>query len=290
VRIAVVGAGIMGSGIAQISAMHGHQVALVDRGDAELERGISAVHTSLARFRKAGKLDQPSSDGVIARIAPTTDVARAVAGAELVVEAVPEVLELKHEVLSEAAAAAPSSAVLASNTSQLSITELGECLGDQADRFLGLHFFNPAVLMPLVELVVGAETSPRTVDVGRAYAESIGKEVVTCHKDMTGFITTRAYAALRLEAIRILEDGVASASDIDKALRLGFNFPMGPLELGDFNGLDTFFYAASSLERAYGDRFSPPATLRRLMDEGHVGRKAGQGFYSYDADGKRVEA
>jgi 3-hydroxybutyryl-CoA dehydrogenase len=290
VRIAVVGAGIMGSGIAQVSAMHGHDVALVDRGDEELERGVAAVQASLARFRKAGKLDQETSDAVVARIAPTTDVALAVGDVELVVEAVPEVLELKHEVLSGAAAAAPRSAVLASNTSQLSITRLGESLGDEAHRFLGLHFFNPAVLMPLVELVVGAATSAETIDVGRTYAESIGKEVVVCHKDMTGFITTRAYAALRLEAIRILEDGVASAADIDKALRLGFNLPMGPLELGDFNGLDTFFYAASSLEATYGDRFSPPATLRKLMEDGHVGRKAGKGFYTYDAEGKRVDS
>jgi 3-hydroxybutyryl-CoA dehydrogenase len=287
-RIAVIGAGIMGNGIAQVSAMHGHEVALVDRGEAELERGLAAVRTSLARFRKSGRIDEAASDAVLGRIVPTTSLEAAVEDVELVVEAVPEILELKHEVLGAAAAAAPPRALFASNTSQLSISRLADGVGDAADRFLGLHFFNPAVLMPLVELVVGDETTEGTVERGRAYAESIGKEVVVCRRDMTGFITTRAYAALRLEAIRILEDGVATASDIDKALRLGFNFPMGPLELGDFNGLDTFFRVATSLEEAFGGRFAPPETLRRLMADGHVGRKAGRGFYAYDENGKRI--
>lgn len=278
----------MGSGIAQISAMHGYDVQLVDRGKAELEAGLSAIELSLGRFRKAEKLTDEESVAVTKRIVTTTSLVDAVSDAEVIVEAVPEILELKHEVLTTAAAAAPERAIFASNTSQLSITRVFEPLGAEATRSIGAHFFNPPVLMPLVEVVQGERTSEETVTRVRAYAESIGKEVVVCRKDMTGFITTRAYAALRLECIRILEDGIATAEDIDKALRLGFNFPMGPLELGDFNGLDTFFHAASSLESTYGERFHPPDRLRELFESGRVGRKAGEGFYKYDESGHRV--
>jgi 3-hydroxybutyryl-CoA dehydrogenase len=288
VKIAVIGAGIMGNGIAQISAMHGHDVALVDRGEAELARGVAAMNTSLGRFRKSGRLSDAESEAVVARVEPTTSIEHAVRDASVVVEAVPEVLELKHEVLQAATAAAAADTIFATNTSQLSITKVASALGDDAVRTVGAHFFNPPVLMPLVEIVQGDRTSDETVELARAYAESIGKEVVVCRKDMTGFITTRAYAALRLECIRILEDGIATAEDIDKALRLGFNFPMGPLELGDFNGLDTFFHAATSLESAYGDRFHPPDRLRELFESGRLGRKTGEGFYRYDENGRRI--
>jgi 3-hydroxybutyryl-CoA dehydrogenase len=288
-KIAVIGAGIMGSGIAQISAMYGYEVALVDRGDAELESGRVAIEVSLGRLRKAGRLTDEESAATLGRLTLTPSLTRAAEGASVVVEAVPEILELKHEVLSAAVAAAPADAILASNTSQLSITRLGSALGDEASRFLGLHFFNPPVLMRLVELVVGDQTSDETTERGKAFAQSVNKEVVICQKDMAGFITTRAYAALRLEAIRILADGVASAADIDKALRLGFNFPMGPLELGDYNGLDTFYRAATSLEQQHGERFRPPERLRQLVADGHLGRKSGRGFYRYGEDGQRVD-
>jgi 3-hydroxybutyryl-CoA dehydrogenase len=228
------------------------------------------------------------SEATLARIAPTTSIEDAVGSASVVVEAVPEILELKHDVLKAAAATAPGDAIFASNTSQLSITGIAAPLGDAATRVIGAHFFNPPVLMPLVEIVCGDSTSEETVGRARTYAGSIGKEVVLCRKDMTGFITTRAYAALRLECIRILEDGVATAEDIDKALRLGFNFPMGPLELGDFNGLDTFYHAATSLEQAYGDRFHPPERLKQLFESGRLGRKTGEGFYRYDEAGRRT--
>ena len=210
--------------------------------------------------------------------------------AAVVVEAVPEILELKQEVLATVARVAPEDALLGTNTSQLSITTIGVPLGAAASRLVGTHFFNPPVMMALVELVRGLATSDETFARARAFAESLGKTVVACNKDSPGFITTRAYAALRLECLRMLEEGIASPEDIDTALRLGFNFPMGPLELGDFNGLDSFLRVLTSLEEAYGDRFRPTTGLRNMVAAGRLGRKTGQGFYRYDAAGTRIEA
>jgi 3-hydroxybutyryl-CoA dehydrogenase len=271
----------MGSGIAQSCAMAGHETTLQDVSAAQLEKARAAVETSLGRFERSGRLD---ADGVAASWAGlqlSEDLATA-AGAEVVVEAVPEKLELKHEVIAASAAVAAPDALLATNTSQLSISSIATVLGDDAPRLIGLHFFNPPVMMKLIEIVAGDRTAPATLAAAQSFCASLGKETVVCRKDSPGFISTRAYVALRLECIRILEEGVATAADIDKALRLGFNLPMGPLELGDFNGLDTNLSAMEGLSEAYGERFEPPQILRSMVAAGKLGRKTGAGFYDYD--------
>jgi 3-hydroxybutyryl-CoA dehydrogenase len=287
-RVAVVGAGIMGSGIAQAAGMAGHAVTLNDTGPSELKRGLDAIDHSLNRFVRSDRMSTDEAANVRNRITATANAAEAVEGAEVVVEAVPENLQLKHVVLKLVAETAPATALLATNTSQLSITAIAAVLGDAAPRFIGMHFFNPPALMQLVELVRGRTTSDETLQRAAGFARSMGKQVVVCKVDSAGFITTRAYAALRLECLRILEEGVASAEDIDKALKLGFNFPMGPLELGDFNGLDTFLEVARALEDAHGERFRPTEGLRVMVAQGKLGRKSGEGFYKYDQSG-RVE-
>lgn len=288
-RVAVLGAGIMGSGVAQLAATAGDQVRLRDVGDAELGRGRASIERSLGRFVKSERLTREAADAALARIEFTTDLAAAVGEAEVMIEAVPEVLDLKREVIAAVAHHGPADALLGTNTSQLSITAVGAELGDDASRLVGIHFFNPPVMMRLVEVIAGLATAPETLRRAVDFGRHLDREVVVCRKDSPGFITSRAYAILRLECLRMLEEGVASAADIDTAMRLGFNFPMGPLELGDMNGLDTYLHAIEGLERAYGDRFAPTVGLRNMVEAGHHGRKSGRGFYSYDEDGKRID-
>lgn len=280
-RVGVIGAGIMGSGIAQLAAMHGHDVGLRDVDESGLARGMSAIEASLAKFGEKGRLDGDEIEQTLARLSLTTDLGEAVADVEVVVEAVPELLELKQEVFAEVRRLAPSSALLGTNTSQLSITSIATALGEDAGRLVGMHFFNPPVLMQLCELIRGLDTTDDALERARAFTEDIGKTVVVCRKDSPGFITSRAYAILRLECLRMLEEGLASPEDIDTAMRLGFNFPMGPLELGDFNGLDTYLHAIESLAQVHGDRFRPTVELRNMVAAGRLGRKTGRGFYDY---------
>jgi 3-hydroxybutyryl-CoA dehydrogenase len=289
-KVAVLGAGIMGSGIAQLSAMAGWDAVARDPSADQRDWAGASIDKSLGRFVKAGKLDSQAAAEARERIVLTGDAAEALEGADAVIEAVPEVLDLKHRVLSEAVDLAPPEALLGSNTSQLSITTIAAELGEHAPRLVGIHFFNPPVMMRLVELIKGDLTRDTEVERAREFAVKLGKEVVVCQKDSPGFITSRAYAILRLECMRMLEEGVASAEDIDKALKLGFNFPMGPLELGDMNGLDTFMHALTSLETAYGDRYRPTVGLRNMVASNRIGRKAGAGFYEYEADGTRIES
>jgi 3-hydroxybutyryl-CoA dehydrogenase len=286
-RVAVVGAGTMGAGIAQLTAMAGHETALVDLDEAQLERARAAAEKSLARFVRKETLTEADAKEALGRLVLGTDLAAAAAGVDVVVESVVEVLSVKQEVLRTVATAAPG-ALLGTNTSQLSITQLASAVPDHASRVVGLHFFNPPVLMRLVEVVAGLQTSEETLAQAVAFGEGLGKETVVCRKDSPGFLTSRISALVRLECLRMLEEGVASAADIDKALRVGFNWPMGPLELGDFNGLDTYLHILGSLEQTLGERFKPTVTLRNLVAAGRLGRKTGQGIYTYDADGRRV--
>ncbi|MCW2743863.1 MAG: 3-hydroxybutyryl-CoA dehydrogenase [Mycobacterium sp.] len=286
-RVAVVGAGTMGAGIAQLTAMAGHETALVDLDEAQLGRARAAAEKSLERFVRKETLTEAAAKEALGRLVFGTDLAAAAAGVDVVVESVVEVLSVKQEVLRTVATAAPG-ALLGTNTSQLSITQLASAVPDHASRVVGLHFFNPPVLMRLVEVVAGLQTSEETLAEAVAFGEGLGKESVVCRKDSPGFLTSRISALVRLECLRMLEEGVASAADIDKALKIGFNWPMGPLELGDFNGLDTYLHILGSLEQTLGERFKPTVTLRNLVAAGRLGRKTGQGIYTYDADGRRV--
>lgn len=287
-KVAVLGAGIMGNGIAQLSAMSGYQVVCRDIGESQLERASESIGTSLGRFVKKGRITEDEAAAARGRLSMSTDLAAAVDGASIVVEAVPEILELKQDLWREVCAAAPADALLGTNTSQLSITAIGAAIGDDARRLVGVHFFNPPVMMKLVELIAGLETDEAEIERARAYAESLGREVVVCRKDTPGFITSRAYAVMRLECVRMLEEGVATAADIDKAMKLGFNFPMGPLELSDMNGVDTYVHAISGLAEAYGERFRPTVQLRNMVAANRLGRKTGRGFYDYDEQGARI--
>ena len=279
-RIAVVGAGTMGAGIAQLTAMAGHETALVDLDEAQLGRARAAAEKSLERFVRKETLTEAAAKETLGRLTLGTDLAAAAAGVDVVVESVVEVLSVKQEVLRTVATAAPG-ALLGTNTSQLSITQLASAVPDHASRVVGLHFFNPPVLMRLVEVVAGLQTSEETLAQAVAFGEGLGKETVVCRKDSPGFLTSRISALVRLECLRMLEEGVASAADIDKALKIGFNWPMGPLELGDFNGLDTNLSVMEGMTEAYGERFRPPAAFKTMVLAGMLGRKTGAGFYDY---------
>jgi 3-hydroxybutyryl-CoA dehydrogenase len=284
-RVAVVGAGIMGSGIAQLAAMAGHEVTLCDTAPEQLERARGQIRASIDKLAGKGRLDREAGEQAIRRVQLSGSLAEAAAGAALVVEAVVEVLAVKQSVLREAMAVARPDALYGTNTSQLSVTAIASASPDAADRVVGLHFFNPVVLMRLVEVVRGLQTSDSTVAAAQQFAQALGKETVVCEKDSPGFLTSRISAIVRLECLRMLEEGVGTAEDIDRALRLGLNFPIGPLELGDRNGLDTFLLVLESLSQTLGERFRPTVGLRNLVAAGRLGCKTGHGIYDYDERG-----
>ena len=288
-RVSVVGAGIMGSGIAQLAATAGYEVSVADADAEQLRRSRREIEASLDKLVAKGLLEASVGESALTRLTAHDSVAAAADGADLVIEAVVERLSVKHAVLAEAAAAAAPSALLATNTSQLSITAIAAAVPEPA-RVVGLHFFNPAVLMQLVEIVAGLETSEATLASAQAFALSLGKQTVICRKDSPGFMTSRISAIVRLECLRMLEEGVGSAEDIDRALRLGLNFPIGPLELGDRNGHDTFLLILESLADTLGERFRPTVGLRNMVAAGRLGRKSGRGIYDYDAQGAIVRS
>lgn len=284
-RVAVVGAGIMGSGIAQLAAMAGYEVTLCDTAPEQLERARGQIRASIDKLVGKGRLDHEAGEQAVRQVHLSGSLAEAAAGAALVVEAVVEVLQVKQSVLREAMAVARPDALYGTNTSQLSITAIASASPDAADRVVGLHFFNPVVLMRLVEVVRGLQTSDTTVVAAQQFAQALGKETVVCEKDSPGFLTSRISAIVRLECLRMLEEGVGTAEDIDRALRLGLNFPIGPLELGDRNGLDTFLLVLDSLSQTLGERFRPTVGLRNLVAAGRLGCKTGRGIYDYDERG-----
>lgn len=276
-RVGVIGGGTMGTGIAYVFAAAGCEVTLVE---PEAGRAASAREAILARAEGAaerGKLDAAAAGRMLDLVRTVAAVEGLDPGLDLIVESVPERLELKRGVLAAAERREP--VLLASNTSGLPITSLGEALR-RPDRFLGLHFFNPVWTMPLIEIVHTDATADEQIDRARAAAQLVGKETIVV-RDAPGFATSRLGIALGLEAIRMLEDGVAAAADIDRAMELGYRHPMGPLRLTDLVGLDVRLDIARNLTEAFGDRFAPPKLLIDKVAAGETGKKSGRGFYEW---------
>jgi len=318
--LAVVGAGLMGSGIAQVAAVAGWQVALRDVDEAALGRGKASVEKSLARFVERGTLSAPEQAAALDRIATTTDLVGAAADADLVIEAVFESLPVKLEVFAQLDDVCKDGAVLATNTSAIPVTTIaaatrrpesvvgthffspvpmmrlcelvrGHRTSDEslavarhfAESVVGTHFFSPVPMMRLCELVRGHRTSDESLAVARHFAESVGKTCIVVNRDVAGFVTTRLICALAMEAVALYESGVASAEDIDTACRLGFGHTMGPLATVDLTGVDVLRNASMNIYADTADaKFFPPELLSRMVDAGDLGRKSGSGFFAYD--------
>jgi len=279
--VGVLGAGTMGAGIAQVCAQAGCAVALYDVTEELARKGLGRVGDFLQKGVDRGKVAPEERERVLARIRTVTTIPEAVAGSQLVVEAAPENLALKRRIFDEVAAAAPAGALLATNTSSLPISSIAE-KNPAAARVIGMHFFNPVPLMKLLEIVVGRETAEATVAAARAFGERLGKEVITV-RDAPGFASSRLGIALAMEAIRMVEQEVASPADIDRAMVFGYGHPMGPLRLTDLVGCDVRMAIAEHLAEALdAPHFEPPALLRRMVAEKRLGRKTGRGFYEWN--------
>jgi 3-hydroxybutyryl-CoA dehydrogenase len=281
-KILVVGAGVMGRGIAGLCALSGHETLVFD-ADPEAQRHVrGAIESSWARAIERGKV---AAEAVQRgrRLLKIVERLRNAAGVDFAIEAVPEAIDVKRMVMSELDDLCQDRAILASNTSSLSITRIGRATG-RRDRVLGIHFFNPVAAMPLVELVRGEDTSDETMDQALLLVQSLGKEAIRV-KDSPGFATSRLGVALGLEAIRMVEEGVALPEDIDRAMELGYGHRMGPLKTSDLVGLDVRLAIAEGLaSELSGERFTPPSLLRKMVAEGRMGRKSGEGFYRWEGD------
>jgi 3-hydroxybutyryl-CoA dehydrogenase len=279
-RVAVVGAGLMGSGIAQVAAQAGWQVVLRDITDDALSRGVDAISKSTARFVEKGRISTDDRDATLARVSTTTDL-DAVADVDIVVEAIFEQVEVKQEIFRDLDRICRDGAVLATNTSAIPITTIASATR-RPEAVVGTHFFSPVPVMELCELIRGRHTSDETLASARAFAESTGKTCIVVKRDVAGFVTTRLISALVMEAVRLYESGVASAEDIDTACKLGFGHAMGPLATTDLTGVDILRHATANIYAETGDpKFFPPETLSRMVAAGDLGRKTGRGFYTY---------
>jgi 3-hydroxybutyryl-CoA dehydrogenase len=279
-RVAVVGAGLMGSGIAQVAAQAGWQVVLRDITDDALAKGMAGIERSMGRLVEKNKITTDERDSTLSRITMTCEL-DAAAGADIVIEAIFEQVGAKQDLFRELDRVCRSDAVLGSNTSAIPITTIAS-VTNRPESVVGMHFFSPVPVMELCELVRGRRTSDATLTTARAFAESLGKTCVVVNRDVAGFVTTRLISAFVVEAVRLYESGVASAEDIDTACRLGFGHKMGPLATTDLTGVDILRHATSIIYAETGDpKFFPPETLTRMVAAGHLGRKAGRGFYTY---------
>ena len=279
-RIAVVGGGTMGNGIAHVAAQHGKAVRLLDVSADVLQRATATIAKNLDRQIKKGTLDEAAKQDILGRIETGTDLSAGAADVDLVVEAVPERIELKHAVFRALDAAAPAGAILATNTSSISITEIAAATG-RPDRVIGMHFMNPVPVMQLVEVIRGLATSDETTAAVFALAEALGKTPVEVN-DFPGFVSNRVLMPMINEAITALMEGVAAPEAIDTVMKLGMNHPMGPLALADLIGLDTCLNILEVLHRELGDdRYRPSPLLRKYVAAGWLGRKSGRGFYPY---------
>ncbi|CAM2195468.1 3-hydroxybutyryl-CoA dehydrogenase [Paraburkholderia sp. A1RI_3L] len=278
--VGVVGAGTMGNGIAQTAAVAGLKVIMIDVTDAALAKGVATLTSSLERLVAKDKLDAATRDAALARIETSTDYQR-LAAADLVVEAATENVELKNRILKQIEAVVQPHAIIASNTSSISITSLGATLADPT-RFIGMHFFNPVPLLPLVEIIRGLQTSAATADSVRELTERLGKSPIGV-KNSPGFVVNRILVPMINEAFFVLAEGVASAEEIDAGMRLGANHPIGPLALADLIGLDVCLSVMDVFLKDFGDtKYRACPLLRELVAAGHLGRKTKQGVYKYD--------
>ncbi|GGO49482.1 3-hydroxybutyryl-CoA dehydrogenase [Streptomyces daqingensis] len=279
-KLAVIGAGLMGSGIAQVSAQAGWDVVLRDVTGEALTRGTDGIKRSYEKFVSKGKLEAEQAEAALERITTTTDL-DAAADADVVVEAVFEKIEVKREIFGRLDTMVKDETILASNTSAIPITKIAAAT-TRPERVVGTHFFSPVPMMALCELVRGHRTSDETLADARQFAESVGKTCIVVNRDVAGFVTTRLISALVVEAAKLHESGVATAEDIDTACKLGFGHAMGPLATADLTGVDILLHASENIYTESQDpKFAPPESMRRMVDAGDIGRKSGRGFYEH---------
>ncbi|MEW6110892.1 MAG: 3-hydroxybutyryl-CoA dehydrogenase [Thermodesulfobacteriota bacterium] len=279
-KIAVLGAGLMGSGIAQVAAQAGFDVNLMDVAQQFVDKGLATIEKNLKRVLEKGKMGPAQAEAVRKRINPYLSLADATKDVDVVIEAVIEKMDLKKGVYTELELAARNDTIFASNTSALSITELASAT-KRPDRFIGMHFFNPVPVMQLVEIIRGYGTSDQTVAVIKQLTEKIGKTGIEV-QEAPGFVVNRILVPMIIEAIFVLQEGLATPEEIDTGMRLGANHPMGPLALADLVGLDTLLNVQQNLYEEFADpKYRPPALLRKMVRAGHLGRKSGKGFYNY---------
>jgi len=279
--VCVLGCGVMGSGIAQVCAQRGYEIHFLEKDKDLVDRGLSSIRESInTHLVKKGKMSGEEAERVLSRIRGTVDMAEAVAGADIIIEAIPEDLNLKRRVFAEAEKYSSEETIFASNTSSLMISEIAASV-KRKDRVIGMHWFYPPQVMKLIEIVRGMLTSDETYNLVKDFSVRLGKVPVTS-KDSPGFVVVRLVSGFLADAVRCAEEGLMSVEEIDKACRLGLNHPMGPFELLDHIGLDTYLEIYEYMFRATGDpKYRPPITLRRMVSSGYLGRKVGKGFYSY---------
>jgi 3-hydroxybutyryl-CoA dehydrogenase len=286
-KVAVLGAGIMGNGIAQVSAQAGFQVAMRDLDHKFIQGGLDCIKRSLARMTKSGKMTKDEADEMVGRIKGTTDLEEAVRDADLVIEAIHEDLDLKQRLFKEMDALCPEHTILATNTSTIRVTAIAAATG-RPDKVVGMHFSNPVPLMRGVELIRGLNTSEETMETIKEVSKRMGKEYYIS-KDSPGFVLNRLFPLFINEAFNVLWEGIATAEDIDKGVKLGLNHPMGPLELADLVGLDQLIKGLEFLSKELGDRYRPSLMMKQLVAAGHYGRKTGRGVYDYTGTGTKRE-
>lgn len=278
--VTVIGAGLMGSGIAQVAAASGYDVVLQDTSEEALARGLAGIERSYGKFVEKGTMTGEELVGAVGRITTTTDL-HAADSSDIVIEAVFENVEVKQDIFRALDEIAKPDAVLATNTSAIPITTIAS-VTSRPESVVGTHFFSPVPLMKLCELVRGYKTSDATLDRAKVFAENVGKTVIVVNRDVAGFVTTRLISALAMEAAALVENGVATAEDVDTACRLGFGHAMGPLQTADLTGVDILTNASANIYADTQDeKFSPPEILRRMVAAGDLGRKSGKGFYTY---------